>query len=141
MRMTTAGAGLLLAMGVLTAAPTAGAGQVEATAPRSVGEQLRHQDGKITIHNHNFADMRIYIVREGLRGSRIKIGTVVGNTSANLPVPEGLMKGTDRLQLVAIPIGGSGGVISSSFPSDWCDEVEWTLQQALYLSGQTFSGA
>jgi len=139
-RSTAASWGTLLALSVLAISPAVAQGQVE-SRPRQASQAVApDNDGKITVRNKNWSDMRIYIVREGLATDRTRLGTVIGNSSAHLKVPERFLNETDRLQLVAIPIGAQGGVISDAFPAGWSDGVEWTIQQALYLSGRSWSG-
>jgi hypothetical protein len=138
MTMRALGTGIALTVGLVLIAPHSGAAQVDTNPARTAQDVIEDNDGKVTITNHNWSDMRIYMVRQGLAGSRVKLGTVMSQTSRNLKIPDELLRETDALQLVAIPIGGTQGVVSSAFPADWSDGVEWVLQQALYLSGRTF---
>jgi hypothetical protein len=64
----------------------------------------------LEVDNRDFADMAIYVVNSG---QRIRIGTVTGNTKAELTIPNTLLGGTRRLQFVADPIGGNRAAVSS----------------------------
>jgi hypothetical protein len=63
----------------------------------------------VRVENRNFLDMKIYV----LRGSeRIRIGTVTGNSTQVLRIPEGVIVGSSLLQFIADPIGGNQTPIS-----------------------------
>ena len=93
------------------------------------------QDGvTLTVRNDNWADMRIYVIREGT-GTRYRIGTVTSFQAERFELPSHLQADIAPIQILAVPIGGTRSVISPVvFPSAG-DEVVWGLQNNLALSG------
>ena len=74
----------------------------------------------VRVENRNFLDMKIYV----LRGSeRIRIGTVTGNSTQTLRIPDGVIVGSSLLQFIADPIGGNQTPISQEISVRPGDEI------------------
>jgi hypothetical protein len=63
----------------------------------------------VRVENQNFLDMKIYILRGA---ERIRLGTVTGNSTQILVIPQGLIVGASLVRFLADPIGGSQAPIS-----------------------------
>jgi hypothetical protein len=57
---------------------------------------------RIEVTNHNWADMRVYVVRSG---TRFRLGTVSSMGTQIFQLPRTLSVSTSGLQLIADPIG------------------------------------
>ncbi|MGI9627550.1 MAG: hypothetical protein ACR2QM_11990 [Longimicrobiales bacterium] len=86
----------------------------------------------LTIVNDNWADMKVYALR---LGSRYRLGTVTSLTSQRFELPAHLQADISDLQLLAVPIGGTRSVVSPTVHPSAGDEVVWSLQNNLALSG------
>lgn len=72
------------------------------------------EDGRTTVlrvENQGFADMNIFVLAEG--ATRRRIGTAIGKSNANFPLPDNLIgRGVRALRFVAAPIATPRGEIS-----------------------------
>ena len=90
----------------------------------------------LTVVNDNWLDMKIYALR---LGTRYRLGTVTSLSTEKFELPAHLQPSIAEVQLLAVPIGGTQGVVSPAvYPSDG-DEVVWGLQNNLGLSGTIVS--
>ena len=64
----------------------------------------------VRVENRNFLDMKVYVILRN--AERIRIGTVTGNSTQTLYIPEGLIIGAGTVQFIADPIGGNQAPIS-----------------------------
>ena len=64
----------------------------------------------LTVTNHNWLDVVVYVVRGA---SRFRLGEVVGNSSANLRIPTSLIV-AGAVQLMADPIGSQESYVTDA---------------------------
>ena len=121
-----------------------GGGEV---AAQNDPDQTRGEDGEtvvqgvertvtLTVVNDNWLDMKIYALR---LGTRYRLGTVTSLTSEEFELPAHLQPSISEVQLLAVPIGGTHGVVSPTVYPSGGDEVVWALQNNLALSGTIVS--
>jgi len=79
----------------------------------------------VVVDNQNWADMRIYAVSSGVR---YRLGTAYTLRPEEFEIPRHLHADVRGLELVAIPIAGSGIHRSGNVLVGPGDVVEWTLQ-------------
>jgi len=63
----------------------------------------------LEVQNQSFYDMTVYAIRSG---SRIRLGTVTGNTTHVFTIPKSLVNPGMPLRFQADPIGGGGAPFS-----------------------------
>jgi hypothetical protein len=56
----------------------------------------------VSVRNQGFLDVNVYAVRGG---QRVRLGTVTGNSTQVLRIPEFLLSGATPLRFIADPIG------------------------------------
>jgi hypothetical protein len=88
----------------------------------------------IRIVNHNWADMRVYLERGGVRDL---LGVVTAGTSADFPAPRDLTAAAGDLRLVGDPVGSRLVFASEPFRVDPGRTVEWTIRVRPAYSGIT----
>jgi len=66
----------------------------------------------LKVENQGFADMNIYVVPEA--SSRLRLGTVTGNTNGYFTLPGYILRGTRELRFQALPIATQRGPVSQS---------------------------
>ncbi len=94
------------------------------TSSRQAGNREESKTA-VRVENRNFLDMKIYVV---LRNSeQIRLGTVTGNSTEVLFIPEGLVIGVSTLRFVADPIGGNQTPISQEISVQPGEMVELTI--------------
>lgn len=86
----------------------------------------------VTVENNNWSDMRLYALRNGIR---YRLGTVVSFTEERFQLPRHLQPDIEPVQLLATPIGGTRSVRSYPVYLSEGEELVWTLQNNLALSG------
>lgn len=96
---------LALLAPVLGAAACAGNPAPEATAAEGAGPQAG-----VEVRNLGFADMTLYAISS--TGSRVRLGTVNGNSTQRLELPEYLVRGGNTMRFLADPIGGTRTPVS-----------------------------
>jgi hypothetical protein len=117
-------AGLLPVFEVLSACGVREAGQGGvSTAPVT-----------IRIVNRNWADMRVYLQRNGARGL---LGVVTSGATADFTAPPDLDTPGATLRLVADPIGSTVAFASEPFQVAPGQTVEWTIRTRPAQSGVT----
>jgi hypothetical protein len=75
----------------------------------------------VRVENRNFLDMKIYILRGA---ERIRIGTVTGNSTEMLFMPESFVIGVGLVRFIAEPIGSNQTPISQEISVRPGQEVE-----------------
>ena len=79
----------------------------------------------LKVQNQAFLDMTMYVIRNS---QRIRLGTVTGNTTGRLLIPNNLLfNGNGTLQFMAAPIGGNRTPISQEISVSAGDEVMLTI--------------
>jgi hypothetical protein len=117
----------LLLAGVLAGvAGCASRGEAEA--------QAVSQDVTIRIINRNWADMRVYLERDGVRDL---LGVVTSGKSADFPAPRDLTTAAGSLRLIGDPVGSRLVFASESCGGDPGQTVEWTIRVRPAYSGIT----
>jgi len=90
----------------------------------------------LTVKNQNWLDMRVFMVRNGLR---VPLGTVTSMSERTFEVPEAALGGGGfGARVVADPIGSRRGWVSESLNFFPGDQLEVTLQNHLGISYLTF---
>lgn len=103
--ITTATSLRLLARVALTAPVLASAG----CAANRPAETATAETG-LEVRNLGFADMTLYAISS--TGSRVRLGTVSGNSTQRLSLPQYLVRGGDTMRFLADPIGGNRTPVS-----------------------------
>lgn len=78
------------------------------------------QPTTIRVQNQSFLDVNVYVVRSG---SRSRLGTVTGNSTAVLTIPRMFVQALTPLRFIADPIGGRRQPISEEITVSPGDEV------------------
>ena len=66
----------------------------------------------LKVENQGFPDMNIFVLPEA--SSRVRLGTVTGNTNGYFTLPDYLIRGTRELRFQALPIATQRGPVSQS---------------------------
>jgi|SRR5438094_6782073 len=66
----------------------------------------------LKVENQGFPDMNIFVLPEA--SSRLRLGTVTGNTNGYFTLPDYLIRGARELRFQALPIATQRGPISQS---------------------------
>ncbi len=90
------------------------------TTARRAGDQVEPKT-LVRVENRNFLDMKIYILRGA---ERIRIGTVTGNSTEVLVIPQYLVVNAGLIRFLADPIGGNQTPISQEISVRPGQEVE-----------------
>jgi hypothetical protein len=88
------------------------------TGSRAHDYDERHGDTTVSVENHDFLDMTIYVLRTG---TRIRLGLAPGHSTTVLKIPDYLVNAGDELQFLCDPIGAARSPISqriSVWPGD-----------------------
>lgn len=85
----------------------------------------------VRVENNNWSDMRIYIVRSGIR---TRLGYVSSMTEASLDVSDTMVGGAGEVRLMAAPIGSLQRFYSDPLHVSPGQVVEWRLENTLPLS-------
>jgi hypothetical protein len=92
------------------------------------GEVVSNADAvSLVVVNNNYADVDVYAVRAG---SRVRIGTVTGNSKSSFRLDPSLYP-TGDLSLYAYPIGGFGSARSGRLSVARGDEVEFRIMPVI----------
>jgi hypothetical protein len=75
---------------------------------------------RLRVENQAFLDMNIYVYRSS---QRIRLGTVNGNSTARMTIPQNLIFGATPLRFQADPIGGNRQSVSQEITVSPGDEV------------------
>lgn len=85
----------------------------------------------IRVTNNNWSDMTIYLVRSG---SQRRLGTVTSQTTRTFVVPAHVIASSNRIHLMADPIGSSRTLVSAPLLINTGQTAEWQLENSLGLS-------
>jgi len=85
----------------------------------------------IRVNNHNWSDMTVYLVRDGVR---MRLGLVSSLETRMFEVPTSHLISTGEVRLVADPIGSSRVVTSPPVLIAPGQRAEWRLENSLALS-------
>ena len=88
----------------------------------------------IRIVNRNWADMRVYLERDGVRAL---LGIVTSGKTADFPAPRDMTAAAGTLRLIGDPVGSQIVFASESFRVDPGQTVEWTIRVRPAYSGIT----
>lgn len=85
------------------------------------------EDGVFTVRivNRNWADMRVYLGREGQRAF---LGLVTSGAAVTFPAPADMARAATAIRLVAEPVGSADVFVSEPFLADPGRTVEWTIR-------------
>jgi hypothetical protein len=111
-----------LARGALLSLVVAG-GVLPAAGCARRGAKSAQQDSAPTtvrVRNQGFLDVNVYVVRGG---QRVRLGTVTGNSTQVLRIPEFLLSGATPLRFLADPIGTQRQPVSDEIVVTPGDEV------------------
>jgi hypothetical protein len=117
-------------MSVALAAVTAGA----ACASYSQGggtDQLLNERTTLLVENNNWADMTVYVVRNGIRA---RVGTVPSFGRARFVLSDALVGGSGELRLLADPIGSNNRFLSDPIHLGPGQQVRFRLENNVQLS-------
>lgn len=78
----------------------------------------------IRVENRNWLDMTIYVVRGS---QRTRLGTVTGNSTRVLKIPQGIVFATTSLRFLADPVGARRTPISQEIQVREGDQVVLTI--------------
>lgn len=117
------------ALALAAAALTAGGC---ATGYETARSEMR-EEGPATIEvtNHNWSDMNIYLVVDGMRQ---RLGTVMSQNRQTFKVPAHALATSGRVQLLADPIGSNRAYLSSPLLLRLGQQVQWQLENSIQLS-------
>ncbi len=85
----------------------------------------------VEVSNHNWSDVRIYILRGG---NRFRLGTVTTMNTETFEVPEALLGPGATIQLLADLIGGAGRVTTERLQVEPGLVIQWVIENALSQS-------
>lgn len=98
-------------------------------SPRAAAESARGER-VVAVHNYNWADMQIYLLRSG---SRVRIGSVVSMQQATLQLPTSV-NGSTQVVLLADPIGGGVAIRTMPVVLGTGRVLEWRIENSEALS-------
>ena len=123
----------LVALATAAATPVTGTAQApEKDAAAATEEILTLPEPTVTVANHNWLDMHVYLVRAS--GGRTSLGIVTSQQTTRFEIPAGFMSGPSDLHIVADPIGSHRPYVSPAFFPDAGTDFAVTLQNSLGLS-------
>ncbi len=121
-----------LALAAAAAPMTGTAQQPEKDAAVAMEESVTLPEPTVTVANHNWLDMHVYLVRAG--GGRTSLGIVTSHQTERFEIPAGFMSGPSDLHIVADPIGSRRSYVSPSFFPDPGTDFAVDLHASLGLS-------
>ena len=98
----------------------------------AVEENVTLSDPTVTVANHNWLDMHVYLARAS--GGRTSLGIVTSHQTKRFEIPARFMLGPGDLHIVADPIGSSRPYVSPAFFPDPGTDFAVDLQASLGLS-------
>ena len=103
-------------------------------APADTFAAVDKADEVVTVRvvNHNWADMRIYLITGG---RSIRLGTVTSLTTETLKIRRGLIASNGDVELVAVGIGNRRAIYSGPIVVFPGDRLEFRVENG---SGSTF---
>jgi hypothetical protein len=82
----------------------------------------------LTVHNQAFLDMDVYALPQD--GARVRLGSVTGNSTEEMTIPDYLVRTPITMRFQLIPIGGNGAPRTQMIQVSPGDEVELTIPPA-----------
>ena len=74
----------------------------------------------VRVQNQSFLDVNVYVLRSG---SRVRLGTVTGNSTSVLTIPRSVITIVTPVRFISVPIGGNRAPISDEVTVSPGDEV------------------
>lgn len=108
----------------LTGCATTGGGQRSASSSDTDRTQ-------VLVQNHNWADMTVYLERDGMR---TRLGTVTTASTRVFVVPRGISSRSGSFRLLADPIGGSAPYMTAPLLIAPGQRVEFTIENHVNIS-------
>ena len=101
---------------------------------RGGGDQSHARFKGVTAHieNHNWSDMKIYLVTDG--GIRQRLATLGTVEKRTVRIPPSLLHGAQGFQLEATAIGSGDTVTTPIINAGPGDEIFWQVQNHLAIS-------
>ena len=99
-------------------------------ATRSATSRMPEPGISLTVANQNWLDVTVYALRGA---SRVRIGQVTGNGTAQLSIPRNLIV-AGQLRLMADPVGSNERYISDPISVDPDQRVQLTVAPAMAMS-------
>ncbi len=115
---------LLLAAAALAAPPALGGAGAAACYGRGKNAPTPQAATTIRVRNQSFLDHNIYVLNGGARS---RLGTVAGNSSAVLRIPQSFVQPGAQLRFLADPIGSNRTPVSDQIVVSPGDEVQLTI--------------
>jgi hypothetical protein len=91
----------------------------------------RAQETTVTVANHNWSDMTIYLEAGGMRH---RLGTVTTGRTETFLMPRSAWLPSGDVRLVADPIGSSEAYVTERILVNRGQEIEFTVQNHLAIS-------
>ena len=107
---------------------------LSACAPVSRGGQageFQQEKATLLVENNNWADMAIYLVRDGMR---TRLGTAPSLGRTRFVLPDAMIGGSGELRLLADPIGSTQRFLSQPIHVTPGDQVRFRLENNVQLS-------
>ncbi len=99
-----------------------------AAPARPPGVEVPATEIAVSVTNHNYLDVVIYIVHDG---ERTRIGTVTGSSSQLFHLPARLLGMSHEIQLYGDPIGSTDFARTETLIVHPGQYIEWTLETNL----------
>lgn len=109
----------------LTGCATAGDGPRRSTSG-SDAERVQ-----VMVQNHNWADMNVYLDRDGMR---TRLGTVTTASTRVFSLPRGIGTRAGAVRLVADPIGGRAAYTTAPLLISPGQRIEFTIENHVNIS-------
>lgn len=88
-------------------------------------------EARVQVSNHNWADMTVYVIRNGMRQ---RLGTVTSMASRVFRIPPTLVNASGDLRLLADPVGSTHTYTSSSVHVWPGQTVDFKIENHLAIS-------
>lgn len=102
-----------------------------ANARPATGPQPAETKTTVQVTNHNWSDMVVYAVHNGLR---VRLGMVTSMSSRRMAVPRNLALATGDFRLAVDPIGSSQGFVTQPLQIRPGSRIEFNIQNNLPIS-------
>lgn len=94
-------------------------------------ERLPPVPTSLTVENHNWLDVNIYVVHDGQRS---RLGSATAAKTTDFTIQPALIGQMGAIQLIADPVGSSGAIASPRVEVKPGNRLVWTLQTDLSRS-------
>lgn len=102
-----------------------------ASSRPATGPQPAQVRTTVQVTNHNWADMVVYAIHNGLR---VRLGMVTSMTTRHLPVPRNLTLSGGDFRLAVDPIGSTQGFVTQPLQIRPGSRIEFNIQNNLPIS-------